>query len=265
MSWNPDLYLTFEAERTRPAAELAARVVVASPGRVIDLGCGPGNSTEVLRKRWPAARVEGLDSDPAMLAAAARTEPAATWTQADAATWTADAAYDVVFSNATLHWLPDHAAVVPRLFRAVRPGGALAVQLPAHPGSPIQPDIRAVADDPRWRTATAAARAAIESHDPGYYYDALAGIAARIDLWVTEYYHPLGGPDDILNWIRGTGLRPFLAALPESDRAAFEAAVRARLAAQYPRRADGRVVFPFRRLFFVAYRADDEPHDRPRG
>jgi trans-aconitate 2-methyltransferase len=255
MSWAPDLYLRFQDERTRPAAELAARVAVADPRAVIDLGCGPGNSTAVLRARWPAAEVTGLDSDAAMLAAAAASNARVRWVRGDAASWEADGAFDVVYSNAMLQWLPDHAAVVPRLFRAVAPGGALALQIPVRMGSAIDRDVAAAIADPRWRDALVTAARALTDHDPLFYYDLLCARAARLDVWTTEYCHALDGPEAILAWVRGTRLRPFLAALPsDADRQEFEAALLERITLSHPRRGDGRVVFPFRRLFLVAYR-----------
>ena len=254
--WNPDLYLTFGGERTRAAADLLARVPVAAPARAVDLGCGPGNSTALLRARWPAADITGLDNDPAMLAAARVSDPGVRWVEGDAAAWEADAANDVVFSNATLQWLPDHAMVLRRWFAAVAPGGALAVQLPvAHPRSPLHRIVQEVAALPEWAATTAGCDTAV-CHEPGFYYDALSGEAARIDVWETEYSHVMDGPAAIVTWLRATRLRPFLAALPDNDtRSRFEAALLDRLTAAYPRRADGRVLFPFPRLFVVATRA----------
>jgi trans-aconitate 2-methyltransferase len=256
MSWDPQLYLTFAGERTRPAADLAARVEVPDPQSVIDLGCGPGNSTAVLLARWPAARLTGLDADPDMLAAARRSDAGVRWVLADAAAWDPAEGFDVVFSNALLQWVPDHAAVVPRLFRAVNPGGALAFQVPAHLESPLHRHMLELAAEPAWRDAMRPACSALTSHGPEFYYDALCPLASRVDLWVTEYCHIMAGPEAILTWIRGTGLRPFLSALPaDADRRRFETALLDRSAGSYPRRPDGRVVFPVRRLFAVAYRS----------
>lgn len=254
-SWNPCLYLKFGNERTRPAVDLVARIELADPKRVIDLGCGPGNSTAILQARWPAAEITGLDSDAAMLAAAAKTDAGVRWVESDAANWQLSEPYDVVFSNAMLQWLPNHSAIVPSWFRAVAPGGALAVQIPYHLQSALHRHILEVADEPEWREATRDARGAIGAHDAGFYYDLLCQSAARIDLWETEYDHVMDGPEEILTWIRGTGLRPFLSALSsESQRQRFEALLLGRVAESYPWRRDGRVLFPFRRLFFVAYR-----------
>ena len=222
---------------------------------MIDLGCGPGNSTAILRSRWPAADITGLDSDAAMLGAAAQSDTGVRWIQGDAALWEPTESYDVVFSNAMLQWLPNHAAVVPRLFGAVAPGGALALQIPAHLESALHRHILAVADEPEWQESTRAARGAINTHSAEFYYDVLCPIAQRIDLWETEYDHVMNGPEEILTWIRGTGLRPFLHALAtEQERQRFESLLLERVAVAYPRRRDGRVLFPFRRLFLVAYR-----------
>jgi trans-aconitate 2-methyltransferase len=256
MGWNPDLYLKFGGERTRAAADLLARVSVASPARVIDLGCGPGNSTALLRARWPTADITGLDNDPAMLAAARASDPGVRWVQDGASLWTSDGDYDVVFSNALLQWLGPHTHVLDWWFAAVAPGGALAVQLPvAHPRSPLHRIVQEVAALPEWAAKLAGCDTAV-CHEPGFYYDVLCEQAARIDLWESEYSHVMDGPDAIVTWLRATRLRPFLAALPDDEtRGRFEAALLERLAAAYPRRADGRVLFPFPRLFFVATKA----------
>lgn len=254
-TWNPALYLTFDRERTQPAIDLAARVEIAEPRSVLDLGCGPGNSTAVLKARWPTAALAGLDSDPDMLAAAAKSDPGVRWIHADAASWRPDAAYDVVFSNAMLQWLPDHDEATRRFFGAVAQGGALAVQVPTHARSALHTNILELAKEPQWRGHLGGVHGAIHGRDPAFYYDVLAPLAKRIDLWETEYNHVLAGPEAIVTWIRGTGLRPFLHALPdEESRRRFEGELLDRVSVAYPRRPDGKVLFPFRRLFFVAYR-----------
>lgn len=254
-TWNPDLYLRFGGERTRAAADLLAHVGLSEPARVIDLGCGPGNSTALLRARWPAADVTGLDNDPAMLAAARASDAGVTWVDADAAAWTADAPYDVVFSNAALQWLPDHAAVLRRWFAAVAPGGTLAVQLPvAHLRSPLHLLVHDVVMLPEWVAYTAGYDGAV-CHEPGFYYDALCESAERIDVWETEYAHVLADAHAIVTWLRATRLRPILAALPDdATRGHFEAVLADRLAVAYPPQVDGRVLLPFPRLFVVAHR-----------
>jgi len=249
-NWNAAQYLQFADERTRPCRDLAARIAAAAPRTVIDLGCGPGNSTAVLAGRWPEAEITGLDNSAEMLAAALRDYPALRWEQADIGEWASDGGpvFDVVFSNAALHWTPDHAVLFPRLLARA---GVLAVQLPAASDEPAQRLIRSLAASPEWRGRFTGAVADWHTHDPAFYYDVLAG-AAKLDLWTTDYYHVLEGPEAIVEWYRGTGLRPYLAALADGDRERFLAEYLEALRPNYPRRADGRVLFPFRRLFIVA-------------
>lgn len=255
MMWDPKLYLKFGAERTRPAIDLVARIEAEAPARIIDLGCGPGNSTAILRARWPQARIIGLDNDPAMLSTARGADPSVDWQLGDAGHWTAEPVFDVVFSNAALHWLPDHDAVLARWFGALAPGGALAVQLPSHRHSLLHQSIYELAEEPAWRNRMQSAREALTSHSADYYYDVLCRLTPKIDLWETAYGHMMESPEAILAWVRSTGLRPFLQALPdEGERNRFETALLERVAAAYPRRRDGRILFPFHRLFFIAGR-----------
>ncbi len=254
-SWDAELYLRFERERTLASHDLVARVTLAAPRRIIDLGCGPGNSTAVVRGRWPEAKITGLDSSPAMLEKARTLHPGLDWQLADLATWQPEEPYDLVFSNATLQWVPEHAALIPRLFGAVTAGGALAVQVPSHLDSPVQRAILETAAEARWSDRTAHASWSMNVLEPSGYYDLLCGEAAAIDMWVTTYQHILPDAEAIIEWMRGTGLRPFLEALrDDAERAEFEQKLLARYRDAYPRQRDGRVIFPFRRLFFVAYR-----------
>jgi trans-aconitate 2-methyltransferase len=254
--WDSDQYLRFANERTQPAVDLLARVAIDAPRSVADLGCGPGNSTALLRQRWPAAAVVGVDSSAEMLDAARKAHPDGTWQLADIARWTPPAPCDVVFSNAALQWVPDHARVFPHLMAQVAPGGVLAVQVPAHLNSPVHQAMLAMAGDPAWRDRMHAATTAITVATPSDYYDLLQPLAARIDLWVTEYQHVLDGPAAVIDWMRGTGLRPFLQALADdAERARFEAMLLPEVTKGYPRQSDGRVLFPFRRLFVIAYRS----------
>ena len=252
--WNPSLYLKFANERTQPSLDLISRIGLDQPARIIDLGCGTGNSTDALRRRWPGADGTGLDNSPKMLEAAARDYPAGKWVQADINAWTADAPYDLVFSNATLQWVKGHAALIPRLYGQVAAGGALAVQMPHSGKMAVRRLILATAEDAVWRDRMGAPRTATAIESSETYYDLLAPLCRRLDLWETEYMHVMADPDAILEWIRATSLRPFLDALAGADeRAAFEAQLRARIDAAFPVRADGKRLFPFMRLFFVAY------------
>jgi trans-aconitate 2-methyltransferase len=254
-SWNSEQYLKFAHERTQPAVDLAARVAIDSPVRVVDLGCGPGNSTAVVARRWPRARLTGIDSSAAMLAAARKNHPEWEWFTDHIATWEAPEPFDVVFSNAALQWVPDHARLLPRLLRQVTPGGALAVQVPANLDSPAQRLMREIAGSKMWSDRFSAPPQEWHVHPAEFYYDTLIAHVSRLELWYTEYQHVLAGVEGIVEWYRGTGLRPWLDALPdEPTREQFLSAYRARLAPYYPARRDGRVLFPFRRLFIIAYR-----------
>jgi trans-aconitate 2-methyltransferase len=251
MSWNPETYLQFSGPRTRPAADLLARVHLPAPARVIDLGCGPGNSTVLLAARWPAARLEGLDSSPAMLEEARASGIPASWVLADLADWTPSAPYDLIFSNATFHWLDDQETLLPRLMRSVAPGGVLAFQVPANFDAPSHALIGEVAANPRWRTELAQVRGPA-SHGAAFYHDLLRPFARDLDVWETTYLHVLEGEDAVYRWVSGTGLRPFVDALAGEARADFIRLYKARLNQAYPRRADGTTLLPFRRLFAVA-------------
>ena len=254
-TWDADLYLQFASERTQPSLDLIVRTNVSSPARIIDLGCGPGNSTQILRHRWPKADITGLDSSVEMIAAASQAYPTEKWVLADAATWKTDAPLDVVFSNATLQWLPDHARLFPHLMAQVAPAGALAIQIPAHYKSPLHQVTLEVAKDSSWCDRMEAPRNALTEEQPSFYYDVLQPLASRLDIWETEYYHLMDSPQAIVDWFRGTGLRPFLEMLEtEEQKQRFQQMLLDGYTQAYPRQKDGRVLFPFRRLFMVAYR-----------
>jgi trans-aconitate 2-methyltransferase len=255
-AWDPKQYTKFERERTQPARDLLARVDVATPARVADLGCGPGNSTALLFARWPAAQVDGVDNDDAMLAEARKRAPDRSWRVGDAATWAPGEAYDVVFSNAALHWVPDHARLMPRLLAFVRPGGALAVQMPRNFGEPSHTAIAEVAADGPWaaRLRASGVHAVAGVHEPAFYYDALVAQASSVELWETQYVHVFDDAAAVVEWVKGSALRPTLDALAPEDRAPFVERYRSAMARHYPARSNGKVLFPFRRLFFVATR-----------
>lgn len=253
--WDANQYLKFASERTQPVFDLIHRVRLEDPRRIADLWCGPGNSTEALRARWPAAELTGVDNSSEMIAKAREARPEGAWVVADAATWQPEKRPDLIFSNAMLQWLPRHEEVCKHLLSLLEPGGALAVQMPAHYNSPLHREILEVSREPVWNDRLERARSALTNLPPEFYYDLLGPVASRLDLWETTYFHVLAGPEGVLEWFRGTGLRPFLEALatPE-EKQRFERMLLQRYEVSYPRRAIGLVLFPFRRLFFVAYR-----------
>jgi len=251
-AWDPAQYLKWSDHRLRPAIDLLQRVPLSDPARVVDLGCGTGNVTALLRARWPDAQMTGVDGSPAMLERARASDPRVDWQHADVATWTPPAPVDVLFSNATLHWLDDHAALFPRLLSTVAPAGALAVQMPRNFGEPSHTSIYDLAREPRWRDRLETLIRREPTKPPEYYWDLLAPRVKTLDVWETVYTQALSGDNPVADFVKGSWLKPFLDALDGGDRAAFEDAYRARVARAYPPRSDGTTLFPFRRLFIVA-------------
>ncbi len=253
-AWNPSLYMKFGSERTQPSIDLVSRIDISDPEHIIDIGCGPGNSTAILRQRWPNARITGLDNSPEMIDAAQQGYPAQEWILADAVKWQPPAPYRIVFSNAALQWMPDHARLIPHLFGMVAKGGALAFQIPARLYSPLHQNLLEVADEAEWAQRMAGPKNGFLMERPAFYYDLLAGAASKVDLWETEYYHIMENYGAIISWASGTALRPFLDALDtEEQRQRFTQLLTARVERSYLVQRDGKVLFPFRRLFMVAY------------
>lgn len=255
-SWKPDQYLQFEEERTRPCRDLVSRISLAQPDAIIDLGCGPGNSTAVLAERWPSAIVTGLDGSAAMLEQARRKYPKHTWVTGDIVQWAANdgGQYDVVFSNAALQWVPNHATVVPQLLSHVRSGGVLAVQVPINMDAPAHQIMRDLASSTAWRGHFPENGVREwHVHDAGFYYDALAPVAKKIDIWETEYLHIMPSVEAIGEWYKGSGLRPFLDVLAsDEDRSRFTSEYVVELRRVFQPRSNGSVLFPFHRLFLIA-------------
>lgn len=298
--WNPEEYLKFRDERTQPCRDLAARISIPQVRTVIDLGCGPGNSTQVLAERWPDAQVTGLDSDTSMINLAIESLPRGRWITGDIAKWaagkppndtaekspsagteepsgqnaanSADTAaagntengvqpqdaelYDVVFSNAALHWLSDHATLFPQLFSHVAPQGALAFQIPSSEDRPAYRLLREMAASIAWRKWFPTGRVRTwHSQQWEFYYDLLAPLATHVDVWLTEYFHVMPNAESIVAWYRATGMRPYLNAISEdTDREKFIAEYTEKIRAAYKPRPDGKILFPFLRIFLIAYK-----------
>ena len=260
LDWNPALYRRYEDERTRPAQELLARVPLTGAARVVDLGCGPGNSTELLVRRFPAAQVVGTDNSEAMLVSARERLPQATFELSDIATWaprSKEEAPDLIYANASLQWVPDHATLIPRLFDALAPGGVLAIQMPDNRQEPTHRLMRAVAAEAPWAEAIGDAdRLRTLLLDLGGYYDLLAPRAAHVDVWHTIYQHRMADAASIVEWVRGTGLKPFVDRLPADLQASYLAEYLRRVDEAYPPRADGKRLLAFPRMFIVAQKGD---------
>ncbi|HET9500875.1 MAG TPA: trans-aconitate 2-methyltransferase [Marmoricola sp.] len=255
--WDPERYLQYGDERGRPFVELLARVRAMAPQTVVDLGCGPGNLTALLAGRWPDAAVRGLDSSAEMVARARRDHPELDFVVTDLRD--AGAAVedvDVLVSNATLQWVPGHLELLPELVGRVRPGGWLAFQVPGNFDEPSHTLRRALAAGPPYAEHLDGV-AEPRAHDAQTYLRALQALGCVVDAWETTYLHVLTGPDPVLDWIRGTSLRPTLQRLPEDLGARFTEELRGRLRAAYPDDGHG-VVLPFRRIFVVAQRSARE-------
>ena len=253
MSWSATQYVKFEEERTRPVRDLVARIPNLDPGRVADIGCGPGNSTEVLRERYPNADIFGLDSSPDMIEAARKRLPGVAFEIDDIVGW-GGAGFDVILANAVIQWIPDHEALLPKLVARLAPGGALAVQTPDNLDEPSHRLMREVAADGPWAEKLARASKARARRGADWYFRLLRTVAPRVDVWRTTYFHPLAGAQAVVEWVKGTGLRPFLDPLEPAEREAFLARYQAKIAEAYPAEADGTVLLPFPRLFFIATR-----------
>jgi trans-aconitate 2-methyltransferase len=252
--WSARQYLKFEDERTRAARDLLARVPLQQPRRVVDLGCGPGNSTALLVERFPGAEVVGLDSSADMLRSARTRLPNCGFVAADIVGWAPDERTDLIFANAVFQWVPDHPHVLRRLLQALPAGGVLAVQMPDNAREPANAAQREVAVSGPWAADLAVAEPRDAPLAAEAYYDLLTPVSQRIDIWRCIYHHALASPQAIVEWFKGSSLQPYLALLGPGDREQFLTAYTERIAAAYKTRADGKVLLPFPRLFMVAVR-----------
>jgi trans-aconitate 2-methyltransferase len=255
MDWDPRQYGRFGDERGRPFLDLVARIGASAPRRVVDLGCGPGTMTALLASRWPSAIVEGIDSSPSMIESAAASGGRVSYRVEDVTSWLPPDDADVVLSNATLQWVPTHRALLASWAAALPAGGWLAFQVPGNFDSPSHALMRALASSPRW----APSLTGVLRHDdavatPAEYAQLLLSAGLAVDVWETTYVHVLTGPDPVLEWLRGTGLRPVMSALEADRYDAFEAEFAAQLRAAYPAGPTA-TLFPFRRVFAVGHRA----------
>lgn len=254
--WDPDQYARFEAQRDRAALDLLLRLPDEhEPREIWDLGCGAGQHAALLKRRYPGAKVHGLDSSEAMIDRARALSEAVAWSVGDIATWRPETPADLIFANASLQWLGDHEALFDRLAGALAPGGVLAVQMPMAHETVHHTIMRAVAAEGPWAARLAGEDTIRPLLDASAYYAVLAQACGEIDIWSTTYLHALTGEDAVLEWMKGTALRPYLTALErEPSRAAFLGALGVALSQAFPRRADRVTLMPFPRLFLVARR-----------
>ncbi|WP_052283503.1 trans-aconitate 2-methyltransferase [Kluyvera genomosp. 1] len=249
--WNPSLYLQFASERTRPAAELLARIAKPSAKYIADLGCGPGNSTELLRDIWPDAAITGIDNSPAMLEKAQQALPDCQFENANISEWQPEQPLDVLYANASLQWVGDHPTLFPHLASLLAKDGVLAVQMPDNWQEPSHASMRQVANElghpPRARTPLPSV---------AVYYDLLTQSGCDVDIWRTTYFHPLVSHQAIIEWLSATGLRPYLQDLDSVSQQAFLQRYLQLLEEHYPRQKNGQVLLAFPRLFIVARRVN---------
>lgn len=247
--WNADLYLKYEKQRSQPAWDLAARVSKYAPEKIADLGCGPGNSTAILKSVFPEAQLTGIDNSTAMIEKARKTHPELDFRLGDLREL--EESYDLIFSNACLHWVPDHASLLPALMNRLNDRGVLAVQVPMNGREPLYQIIRETADQSPYDFSSAY----FEKNDvltPEGYFEILSSCASGFEIWETVYYHDLPTHADLINWVRSARLRPYLDCLTEAEQKNFEAEILERVKQQYPVMGNDSVILKFRRLFFMA-------------
>ncbi len=251
--WNPDLYLKFGKERIQPSIDLVERIVCENPKNIIDIGCGPGNSTQILVNRWPDSNIIGADKSAAMIKKASEDYPDQKWILFDASRDNIDNKFDIVFSNAAIQWIPDHRNLIRRFADLLINNGILAIQLPLFLDMPIGKSITGIAKQDRWSNVTRGVDDLFEINNPSYYYDQLSQYFKLIDVWVTDYFHIMDSHLSILDMMRSTGLKPYKERINETEyREGFEKQVFESIKRDYPLQSNGKVLFPFKRLFFIA-------------
>jgi trans-aconitate 2-methyltransferase len=253
--WNPELYLKFDKERAQPSIDLVAKIEMETPQKIIDIGCGPGNSTQILRERWSASHILGIDKSESMITRAQSDFPDQQWQLFDVETDTFQDTYDIVYSNATIQWIHSHDLLLKKLSEIVNPGGALAVQIPLFFDMPIGKSISRVAQDNRWADKTKDVDSLFTMLNCGEYYDILSGLFKKIEMWQTHYIHIMDSHSSILEMVQSTGLKPYLEKIDDNkEKVLFEEMVLDSIKYDYRVQKDKKVLFPFDRLFFIGYK-----------
>lgn len=253
--WNSTQYLKFRSERTQPAVDLVNRIEADNPRKIADLGCGPGNSTQVLAGKFKNAYILGVDNSENMITAAREKYPDLDFCIHDISSELSgmDHDFDVVFSNACIQWVPDHKSLIPEMLSLLKEGGTLAVQIPMNLDEPIHRIIVEISSSEKWK-ACFPERRIFYTLSPGEYFDVLSEHTNEFHLWQTTYYHVMKSWQDILEWYRSTGLRPYLSVLAEDRKGEFEEEFLQRLVKAYPMQKNGDILFRFPRFFFIACR-----------
>lgn len=251
-SWNPEQYEKFIKDRTQPAIDLASRIDYESPVNILDIGCGPGNSTRILKNRFPNAKIIGADNSVEMLEKASRINPDLDFISLDISADLNEITekYDIVFSNACLQWVPNHKQLLPKLMTLLNPKGILAVQVPMQREHPVHMIITELADSEKWRSKLE--KRNYYNLNAEEYFDILSDISADFDIWKITYCHHMPDYESIIEWYKGTGLRPYLEQLSDKDGKEFIADVYSELKVRYKVQKNGEIMFKFPRLFFIA-------------
>lgn len=254
MDWNSKQYLKFKTERTQPAIDLVNRINLVSPDKILDIGCGPGNSTQVLSDKFPNAYILGVDKSEDMINAAKKNYPDLNFRICDVSSELPqlDSDFDIVFSNACIHWVPDHRKLIENMLNLLNKNGVLAVQVPMNYNAPVHKIIAELTSSEKWKDYFAGTRF-FRTLTPSEYFDILSELSEEFYIWEAVYYHVMRSHNDILEWYRGTGLRPYLNVLPADKKDEFENEIMENLIQRYPRQKNGNIIFKFPRLFFIAY------------
>jgi trans-aconitate 2-methyltransferase len=253
--WKPELYLKYRNERTQPSIDLVNKISMDFvPENIIDLGCGPGNSSQVLVQRWLTSYFVGVDNSVSMIEKAKMDYPNQEWVVADASNYKTDLKFDLVFSNATIQWIPNHENLLSKFHELLSDRGILAIQIPMFWDMPLAKAIEKVSKGNRWKTRTKDVLNLFTIHDYFFYYDQLSGLFNTIDMWETDYMHILDSQNSILEMIKSTGLKPYLERIEgNAEKLEFEEEVLNEIKRHYPLQKNGKVIFPFKRLFFIGY------------
>jgi len=251
--WKPNLYLTFGKERTQPTIDLVARIEFETPSRIIDIGCGPGNSTNVLKARWPHSEIIGVDNSQAMIEQAKKTYEDISWMCADASNDLSSLGkFDIVFSNAAIQWIPNHEALLSNFFNLLSNNGIMAIQVPNTSNMPINIELKNLVANEKWKKHFNSLSSSYSYHTEYFYYDILCNLTNDIDMWVTNYCHVMNSYNDIVKWYSSTGLRPYLDCLKdEYMQSEFLFEYEQILSKSYPVQKDKKILFPFTRIFFI--------------